>query len=106
MNWTRTIIGGNQYLLQGPAYGRRQWFPSGISCRIREYCENMIEFYSNICFPDYSNPCFSDAKLGDRPAEVRNYQDWLKLFPDCDWIRYYATEGREGSPYPTFLTEP
>ena len=60
----------------------------------------MIEFYANICFPDYSNPCFSDAKLGDRPAEIRNYQDWLKLFPDCEWIRYYATEGREGTPLP------
>ncbi len=27
--------------------------------------ENMITFfYFNICFPDYSNPCFSDAKKG------------------------------------------
>lgn len=82
--------------------GFRQEFPVEYVNTVK----NMIEFYSNICFPDYSNPCFSDAKLGDRPAEVRNYQDWLKLFPDCDWIRYYATEGREGSPYPTFLTEP
>lgn len=76
--------------------GFRQEFPVEYVNTVK----NMIEFYSNICFPDYSNPCFSDAKLGDRPAEVRNYQDWLKLFPDCDWIRYYATEGREGSPLP------
>lgn len=62
--------------------------------------KNMIEFYANICFPDYSNPCFSDAKLGDYPAEVRNYQDWLKIFPDSPWIRYYATLGREGTPLP------
>lgn len=62
--------------------------------------KNMIEFYSNICFPDYSNPCFSDAKMGDRPDEIRNYREWLRLFPDCEWIRYYATEGREGSPLP------
>lgn len=76
--------------------GFRQEFPTGYVNTVK----SMIEFYANICFPDYSNPCFSDAKLGDRPAEIRNYQDWLKLFPDCEWIRYYATEGREGTPLP------
>lgn len=76
--------------------GFRQEFPTGYVNTVK----SMIEFYANICFPDYSNPCFSDAKLGDRPAEIRNYQDWLKLFPDCEWIRYYATEGREGAPLP------
>lgn len=60
----------------------------------------MIEFYSNICFPDYTNPCFSDAKLGERSGEIRNYKEWLQLFPDCEWIRFYATEGREGTPLP------
>ena len=76
--------------------GFRQEFPAEYVNTVK----SMIEFYANICFPDYSNPCFSDAKLGDRPAEIRNYQDWLKLFPDCEWIRYYATEGREGAPLP------
>lgn len=74
--------------------GFRQEFPAGYVGTVK----HMIEFYSNVCFPDYSNPCFSDAKLGNRSAEVGNYQDWLKIFPDCEWIRYYATEGREGSP--------
>ena len=62
--------------------------------------ERMIEFYANICFPDYTNPCFSDAKLGERSGEIRNYKEWLQLFPDCEWIRFYATEGREGTPLP------
>lgn len=66
--------------------------------------KNMIAFYANICFPDYTNPCFSDAKLGDYQAELANYRDWLALFPDCDWIRYYATEGREGAPFLIFPT--
>ncbi len=74
--------------------GFRQEFPAAYVATVK----HMIEFYSNVCFPDYSNPCFSDAKLGNRSAEVGNYQDWLKIFPDCEWIRYYATEGREGSP--------
>ena len=52
------------------------------------------------CFPDYTNPCFSDAKLGDYKSELANYRDWVTLFPDSEWIRYYATEGREGAPLP------
>lgn len=74
--------------------GFRNEFPAEYVQTIK----NMIEFYTNICFPDYSNPCFSDAKLGERREEIKNYKDWLKIFPDCEWIRYYATEGREGQP--------
>lgn len=76
--------------------GFRQEFPAEYINTIKK----MIEFYSSICFPDYSNPCFSDAKLGDRSAEIQNYKEWLLIFPDCEWIRYYATEGREGTPLP------
>ena len=75
--------------------GFRNEFPSEYLDTVK----NMIAFYANICFPDYTNPCFSDAKLGDYQAELANYRDWLALFPDCDWIRYYATEGREGAPF-------
>lgn len=85
-------------LRMADANGLRDEFPAEYIQTIK----NMIEFYANICFPDYSNPCFSDAKMGERSAEIRNYQDWLLLFPDCEWIRYYATEGREGAPLPYF----
>lgn len=83
-------------LRMADANGFRSEFPAEYVATVK----NMIEFYSNICFPDYSNPCFSDAKMGDRPDEIRNYREWLKIFPDCDWIRYYATEGRQGAPLP------
>lgn len=76
--------------------GFRNEFPAEYLDTIK----SMIEFYTNICFPDYTNPCFSDAKLGDYKAEIANYRDWLALFPDSEWIRYYATEGREGSMLP------
>lgn len=72
--------------------GFRNEFPQGYLDTI----ESMITFYSNICFPDYSNPCFSDAKLGEKPAEVKNYKDWTKIFPGNEQIRWFATEGREG----------
>ena len=72
--------------------GFRNEFPQGYLDTI----ESMITFYSNICFPDYSNPCFSDAKLGDKPAEINNYKDWVKIFPKNEQILWFATEGKKG----------
>src|SRR3712207_9344640 len=56
--------------------------------------ENMIMFYMNISFPDYTNPCFSDAKLTTKKEMLKNYRDWHKLFPENKAILYFATEGR------------
>ena len=58
--------------------------------------EKMVMFYANICFPDYTNPCFSDAKEGKSESEIRNYQEWSKLFPENEAIRYLATQGKQG----------
>lgn len=85
-----------QALRMADANGFRNEFPTEYVETVRK----MIEFYANICFPDYTNPCFSDAKLGDPADEIKNYKAWLKIFPDSEWIRWYATEGREGSPLP------
>ncbi|WP_163174795.1 heparin-sulfate lyase HepC [Bacteroides sp. 51] len=79
-------------LYMADANGFRGEFPQSYLDRI----EKMILFYANICFPDYTNPCFSDAKLGDKPAELKNYKDWTTLFPQNEQIRYFATEGKEG----------
>ena len=46
--------------------GFRNEFPSEYLDTVK----NMIAFYANICFPDYTNPCFSDAKLGDYQADL------------------------------------
>ena len=58
--------------------------------------ENMITFYFNICFPDYSNPCFSDAKKGDMKEELSNYKKWMRLFPNNEAIKWFATQGKKG----------
>lgn len=79
-------------LYMADANGFRNEFPRSYL----ETVEKMILFYANICFPDYTNPCFSDAKLSDRPAEVKNYRDWQKLFPQNEQIQYFATQGKEG----------
>lgn len=72
--------------------GFREEFPKEYLDTI----ERMIVFYMNICYPDYSNPCFSDAKLGDRRSELSSYREWAKLFPKNEQIRYFRNEGKKG----------
>ena len=72
--------------------GFRSEFPQNYLDTI----EQMIVFYMNICYPDFTNPCFSDAKLGTSEAEQQNYRDWMKIFPENEQIRYFATHGKEG----------
>ena len=73
--------------------GFRQEFPQNYADTI----ESMIVFYMNLCYPDYTNPCFSDAKRGNPKTEQGYYKEWLKLFPDNAQIRYFATGGKEGT---------
>lgn len=58
--------------------------------------EKMITFYYNICYPDYTNPCFSDAKRRGKENKIKNYKKWSPLFPDNQQIRYFMSEGKEG----------
>ena len=80
--------------------GFRNEFPQSFLNTV----ENMIMFYANICFPDYTNPCFSDAKITDKKEMIRNYRDWHKLFPANQTILYFATEGKEGK-LPDYLSK-
>ena len=73
--------------------GFRQEFPQSYADTI----ESMIVFYMNLCYPDYTNPCFSDAKRGNPKTEQGYYKEWLKLFPENAQIRYFATGGKEGT---------
>ena len=66
--------------------------------------ENMIMFYLNICFPDYTNPCFSDAKLTTKREMVKNYKEWSKLFPKNKAILYFASKGKKGE-LPAYLSK-
>lgn len=66
--------------------------------------EKMIEFYTNIIFPDYTNPCFSDSKITTKKNVIGQYKDWSRLFPDNELIKYFATEGKEGA-LPDYLSK-
>lgn len=79
-------------LQMADANGFRKEFPEHYIRTV----ENMILFYMNVCFPDYTNPCFSDSKRGNPKVEQRNYQTWSKLFPGNQQILYFATDGKQG----------
>ena len=89
-----------QALYMADMNGFRNEFPQSYLDTI----EKMIMFYANICFPDYSNPCFSDAKLTNKADMLKNYRKWAKLFPDNQTIKYLATEGKEGA-LPDYLSK-
>jgi len=78
-------------------------FDDEFSSDFFDKVEKMIIFYMNISFPDYSNPCFSDAKLTEKKKIISNYNKWLKLFPDNKEIEYFATEGKKGK-IPNYLS--
>ena len=80
--------------------GFRNEFPQ----RYMDTVENMIMFYLNICFPDYTNPCFSDAKLAKKKEMIKNYKEWHKLYPENQTIQYFATEGKQGA-LPAYLSK-
>ncbi len=87
-------------LNMGTVNGFRNEFPQNYIDTI----ERMIMFYANICFPDYSNPCFSDAVLTGKQPTINYYKKWSVLFPDNQAIRYFATEGKEGK-RPDYLSK-
>ena len=86
-------------LRMADANGFRSEFPK----HYLDVVEKMIEAQYNLSFPNYTNPMFSDAKLHDEDEMVRNYREWLKVFPDNEVIRYYASKGTEGQ-LPSYLS--
>lgn len=74
-------------------------FPQGYLDTI----EKMVMIYINYSFPDYSNPCFSDAKLSKKQEIISDLKKWSKIFPKNKQIRYFATEGKKGQ-LPDYLS--
>ena len=80
--------------------GFRTLFPQSYIDTI----EKMIMFYANISYPDYMNPCFSDARLVAKEDMVNDFKTWSKLFPENQAIKYWASEGAEGA-VPDYLSK-
>ena len=75
------------------ANGMRDEFPEAFIRTV----ERMTEATWNLLFPDYSNPMFGDTKLHDKPSLVAQLKRWSRVFPDNATLRWFATEGREGT---------
>jgi len=65
--------------------------------------EKMILATANMSFPDYNTPMFGDSWPVEKSARIKQYQAWSKVFPDNQEIKYFATEGKEGS-LPDYLS--
>lgn len=74
-------------------------FPSSY----KETIEKMIMAQGDFSFPDYTYPMFSDAKLETKSSMLKNYKDWLQVFPKNKVIQYYASNGKKGEA-PNYLS--
>ncbi len=79
--------------------GFRNEFPASYLQTV----EKMIMATMNLSFPNYQNPCFSDAKLDYKPEMIGNYKNWSKVFPENKQILYMATDGKKGE-LPNYLS--
>lgn len=66
--------------------------------------EKMIMIYMNLCFPDYTNPCFSDAKITTKNEVIKDFKKWSKVYPKNPYIKYFATDGKKGE-LPPYLSK-
>lgn len=59
--------------------------------------EKMVLVTANMSFPDYSNPMFGDSWTFDKNMRIKQFSGWSKIFPENGLIKYFSTEGKEGS---------
>lgn len=69
-----------------------------------ETVEKMINIVCNMSFPDYTMPCFGDAKAVNKKEIIKNYKRWQNVFPHNKALQYFATEGRKGK-QPCYLSQ-
>ena len=65
--------------------------------------ENMVLATANMSFPDYNNPMFGDSWSVEKTTRMKQFQSWSKTFPNNSEIKYFATDGAEGSA-PNYLS--
>ena len=65
--------------------------------------EEMIIALADFSFPDYAYPMFGDAKLAKKDEMVKQYKEWQEVYPTNQVIKYFATEGKQGTA-PAYLS--
>lgn len=58
--------------------------------------EKMITVVYNMSFPDYTMPCFGDAKAVKKKEMLKNYRRWQKVFPNNQNLAYFTSNGKKG----------
>ncbi|SHM32654.1 heparin-sulfate lyase HepC [Flavobacterium saccharophilum] len=59
--------------------------------------ENMMVAIVKISFPDYNNPMFGDSWVQEKSARLKQFQSWSTVFPNNQVIKYFATDGKQGT---------
>ena len=81
--------------------GRDAAFPEFYKSQMRK----MIEVTYNTNFVDNGrSPLFSDTRAGSKRVTLRNYANWLSVYPTDEVLRFFATEGKEGT-QPDYLSK-
>lgn len=73
--------------------GYRDEFPQ----KYKDVIEKMIAAYYAILLPDWSLPMFSDCHGFKKDAVIKSSKSWLKLFPNNEQIKYFASDAKEGA---------
>lgn len=63
----------------------------------KQTIEKMVTATINFSFPDYTSPMFGDSWIGSKGQMIKQYQSWARVFPNNPTIKYFATDGKEGS---------
>ncbi|WP_245723771.1 heparin-sulfate lyase HepC [Pedobacter steynii] len=62
----------------------------------KQTIEKMVMAFINITFPNYNQPMFGDSWLAKKEFRINQFKSWAEIFGQNPYIRYFASEGREG----------
>jgi heparan-sulfate lyase len=62
----------------------------------KQTVEKMAMAFLNITFPNYNQPMFGDSWWAKKEFRIRQFTAWSELFPENQFIKYFATDGKEG----------
>lgn len=57
---------------------------------------NACTFMASIIYPDYTCERFNETRISSKSVLLRNFRNYLALFPEDEALKYMATEGRLG----------
>jgi heparan-sulfate lyase len=62
----------------------------------KQTVEKMVMAFINITFPNYNQPMFGDSWLAKKELRLGQFLSWSTIFPDNQFIKYFATNGTAG----------